>query len=264
MNWHADSSVFESECAQFPGFLTVFRNALNSSPSAASNKQEQLDYENFRHVCHKWHYKLTKSFIVCLESKEYLQMRNSLIILTKIAPHYPKLTGFSSALEKRVESIKQVEKDKRQDIYTLASAYLGQLKMRKSQMVEESKFHLKEPSTMDASASTKSNPSAKSASQNLNGNIKKATSSQGASGESKFKQPATSSKSSGVSQSVSLASTLSSSTSGQVNGTKSTSQSNLNGLAATTTSSTLHQASQAKSLDLNQNNVSSKTNGSSK
>jgi THO complex subunit 2 len=152
MFWHSDSEVFERECAQHPGFLTVFRNSSTNpsqqqqitSSSNALNKQEQLDYENYRHVCHKWHYKLTKSFIVCLESEEYLQMRNALIILTKILPLYPKLTSFNSALEKRVEKIKQVEKDKRQDIYTLASVYLGQLRQRKTFMIEESKFHLKE------------------------------------------------------------------------------------------------------------------------
>jgi THO complex subunit 2 len=143
MHWHSDIEIFEKECSHYPGFLTVFRNSLNNSYTAP-NKQEQLDYENFRHVCHKWHYKLTKSFIVCLESEEYLQMRNALIILTKILPHYPKLSGFCSALEKRVEKIKQNEKDKRQDIYTLASVYLGQLRQRKPQMLEESKFHLKE------------------------------------------------------------------------------------------------------------------------
>ena len=140
MTWHADQQTFENECGQHPGFLTVFRNAQISPV----NKQEQLDYENFRHVCHKWHYKLTKSFIVCLESKEYLQMRNSLIILTKILPYYPKLTGFCTALEKRVDIIKQVEKDKRQDIATLASSYVGQLKQRKSHMIDEAKFHIKD------------------------------------------------------------------------------------------------------------------------
>jgi len=143
MYWHSDSDVFDRECAQYPGFLTIFRNSLNNSQNAP-NKQEQLDYENFRHVCHKWHYKLTKSFIVCLESEEYLQMRNALIVLTKVLPHYPKLTGFCSALDKRVEKIKQAEKDKRQDIYTLASVYWGQLRQRKSHMIDESKFHLKE------------------------------------------------------------------------------------------------------------------------
>lgn len=71
-------------------------------------------------------------------------MRNALIVLTKVLPHYPKLTGFCSALDKRVEKIKQAEKDKRQDIYTLASVYWGQLRQKKSQMIDESKFHLKE------------------------------------------------------------------------------------------------------------------------
>jgi THO complex subunit 2 len=165
MAWHSDPAIFDVECAQHPGFLTVFRNALNASPSAGSNKQEQLDYENFRHVCHKWHYKLTKSFIVCLESEEYLQMRNTLIILTKILPHYPKLTGFCSALEKRVEKLKTSEKDKRQDIYTLASAYLGQLKQRKAFMLDESKFHLKEtvaPTTAATATNSSSAAAAKS------------------------------------------------------------------------------------------------------
>jgi THO complex subunit 2 len=175
MSWHADPAVFEAECSQHPGFLTVFRNApASSSSSSASNinnnKQEQLDYENFRHVVHKWHYKLTKCFIICLKSEEYLQMRNSLIILTKIAPHYPKLNGFCAALEKQVEKIKQVEKDKRQDIFTLASAYLGQLKIRKIYMVDESKFHLKEntpgnTSTNSSLSTTPTPATSKSASQ---------------------------------------------------------------------------------------------------
>lgn len=154
MNWHSDAGIFEAECANHPGFLTVFRNALNTYSPNFLNKQEQLDYENFRHVCHKWHYKLTKSFIVCLESEEYLQMRNSLIILTKILPQFPKLVPLYSVLEKRVEKIKTQEKDKRQDIFTLASAYLGQLKQRKSLMVEEAKFHLKEQVAQSSSDST--------------------------------------------------------------------------------------------------------------
>ena len=30
-------------------------------------KANQLDYENYRHVCHKWQYKLTKALVLCLE-----------------------------------------------------------------------------------------------------------------------------------------------------------------------------------------------------
>lgn len=41
------------ECGSYPGFVTVLRATNN-------DKADHLDYENYRHVCHKWQYKLTK------------------------------------------------------------------------------------------------------------------------------------------------------------------------------------------------------------
>ena len=190
-------------------------------------------------------------------------MRNSLIILTKIAPHYPKLTGFSSALEKRVEIIKQAEKDKRQDIYTLASAYLGQLKIRKPQMVDEAKFHLKETTSQDSSRndSLKSGNTSKTSSTNVASSKVTSSSSQNTS-DAKFKQP----KSHQSSSSTSVSSSASSSNaqpvaSGQTNGikTSSSSQSNLNGVSTSSTSNSTIQASQSKSLDLNQSHSKTST-----
>ena len=61
------------------------------TPSDAASKEDHLDFENYRHVCHKWHFKITKSIINCLESGDYLLIRNSLIILTKIAPFFPRI-----------------------------------------------------------------------------------------------------------------------------------------------------------------------------
>ena len=37
--------------------------------------EDTVDYENYRHVCHKWHYKIAKALVVCLESKDYVQIR---------------------------------------------------------------------------------------------------------------------------------------------------------------------------------------------
>lgn len=45
--------VFRQECGSYPGFVTVLRATNN-------DKADHLDYENYRHVCHKWQYKLTK------------------------------------------------------------------------------------------------------------------------------------------------------------------------------------------------------------
>ncbi|XP_062856432.1 THO complex subunit 2 isoform X2 [Trichomycterus rosablanca] len=138
--WHSDKAIYEKECGNYPGFLTIFR----ASGFDGGNKADQLDYENFRHVVHKWHYKLTKASVHCLETGEYTHIRNILIVLTKIIPFYPKVLNLGQALECRVHKICQEEKEKRPDLYALAMGYSGQLKSRKVHMVPENEFHYKE------------------------------------------------------------------------------------------------------------------------
>ncbi|KAH9492653.1 THO complex subunit 2, partial [Bulinus truncatus] len=147
MRWHSSPAIYEKECFNFPGFLTVFRKGTDMN-----NKMDRLDYENYRHVCHKWHFRLTKSVITCLESKNYSQIRNSLIVLTKILPHFPRMTQIGMAIERRVDKLSKEEKDKRPDIYALAIGYAGQLKSKKSTWVQETDFHIKEPKKMNNAA----------------------------------------------------------------------------------------------------------------
>ena len=58
-----------------------------------------------RHVCHKWHYKIAKALVVCLESKDFVQIRNSLIVMTKIIQHFPVIQNLATVIEKRVEKV---------------------------------------------------------------------------------------------------------------------------------------------------------------
>lgn len=148
MSWHSDKNIYDKECADYPGFVTVFR-----SPSSHQNAvADHLDYENYRHVVHKWHYSLTRVSVNCLESGDYIQIRNMLIILTKILPHYPKVIKLGTALERRVERVIEEEKEKRQDLYVHALAYSGQLKASKKNWIYDQQFHKKEP---DPKAQTK-------------------------------------------------------------------------------------------------------------
>ena len=64
-----------------------------------------MDYENYRHVCHKWHYKIAKALVVCLESKDFVQIRNALTVLTKILPHFPVIVNLSVVIEKRIDKV---------------------------------------------------------------------------------------------------------------------------------------------------------------
>ncbi|XP_046852760.1 THO complex subunit 2-like [Xenia sp. Carnegie-2017] len=138
MRWHKDKKIYEKECGSYPGFVTVLR-------TTNTDKAEHLDYENFRHVCHKWQYKLTKALVVCLESKDYTQIRNTMMVLIKILPHYPKVSNLGMALERRVERICEEEKEKRKDLYALAIGYAGRLRSHKSEMIPEGMFHRKAP-----------------------------------------------------------------------------------------------------------------------
>lgn len=135
MAWHKDKNVFDRECSNYPGFVSKF----------SEKDPVHVDYENYRHVCHKWHYRLTKAFIVCLDSGDFLQIRNSLIVLTRILTYLPVITSFGLAIEKRVDQIKEKEKEKRPDLYALATGYSGQLKQKKSSFIPEEKFHIKVP-----------------------------------------------------------------------------------------------------------------------
>ncbi|KAK2556060.1 THO complex subunit 2 [Acropora cervicornis] len=140
MRWHGDKKTYEKECGSYPGFVTVLR----ATDKRDNDKADHLDYENYRHVCHKWQYKLTKALVVCLESKDYTQIRNTIMVLTKILPYYPKVLNLGQALERRIDKICEEEKEKRQDIYVLALGYAGRLKAKKRDMVVEGEFHHKE------------------------------------------------------------------------------------------------------------------------
>merc|ERR1711997_1351985 len=135
------------ECVGYPGFVTKFRtqtednNTSNASSANAKNSKDHVDYENYRPVVHKWHFKIAKALVVCLESKDYVQIRNALTILTKILPHFPVIAKLNGVIEKRIEKVCNDEKESRKDLYIKAMSYSGQLRNRKNSVLKEHEFH---------------------------------------------------------------------------------------------------------------------------
>merc|ERR1712004_827403 len=120
------------------------------------NSKDHVDYENYRHVVHKWHFKIAKALVVCLESKDYVQIRNALAILTKILPYFPVITKLNGVIEKRIEKVCNDEKDSRKDIYNKALSYSAQLKKRKHLVMKEHEFHQVAAKPEDSSSSSSS------------------------------------------------------------------------------------------------------------
>ncbi|KDR14733.1 THO complex subunit 2 [Zootermopsis nevadensis] len=172
MRWHSEKATFEKECSNYPGFVTKFRVS-----NQFSEANDHVGYENYRHVCHKWHYKITKAMVVCLDSKDYVQIRNSLIILIKILPHFPVLAKLSQIIERKIEKVREEEKNQRQDLFILATSYSGQLKAKSASMIRETDFHQvgDKPSKSQDCGSVKqelNNPAATVATKQVNGEIK--------------------------------------------------------------------------------------------
>ncbi|KPJ16941.1 THO complex subunit 2 [Papilio machaon] len=136
MRWHADRTAFHRECAHYPGFVTKYRVS-----NQFTEANDHVGYENYRHVCHKWHYKITKAMVVCLDSGDYVQIRNALIVLIRVLPHFPVLGKLAQIIERKVEKVKEEEKTQRQDLYVLATGYSGQLRNKVPNMMRECDFH---------------------------------------------------------------------------------------------------------------------------
>lgn len=96
--------------------------------------------------------------VFCLDSKDYMQIRNALIILMRILPHFPMLVKLAQIVERKVEKVCDEERNQRKDLYLLATSYIGRLKARSNDMIREADFHqvadkpVKEPTVVVAPA----------------------------------------------------------------------------------------------------------------
>lgn len=79
--------------------------------------------------------------VFCLDSKDYMQIRNALIILMRILPFFPMLVKLAQIVERKVEKVCEEERNQRKDLYLLATSYIGRLKARSNDMIREADFH---------------------------------------------------------------------------------------------------------------------------
>lgn len=127
--WHSSAQVYNEQCEQYPGSIINIDNS------------EYINYETYRDICYKWHYRLTRSFSVALESNNYIQIRNALIVMISIIDYYPAIKHFGKGIGIKIEEVRTNEKENRQDLYALATAYAGRLDEIRSRMIPESNFH---------------------------------------------------------------------------------------------------------------------------
>ncbi|KAJ6973931.1 THO complex [Populus alba x Populus x berolinensis] len=77
--WKSDETIYERECGNMPGFAVYYR-----FPNS-----QRVTYGQFIKVHWKWSQRMSRLLIQCLESSEYMEIRNALILLTKISGVFP-------------------------------------------------------------------------------------------------------------------------------------------------------------------------------
>uniref|UniRef100_A0A0D9V9I6 THO complex subunit 2 n=1 Tax=Leersia perrieri TaxID=77586 RepID=A0A0D9V9I6_9ORYZ len=125
--WKSDESLYERECGNKPGFSVYIRFPDN----------ERVSYSQFVRVHWKWSTRITRVLNQCMESKEYMEIRNALIVLTKISSIFPVIRKSGVNLEKRVAKLKG---DEREDLKVLATGVAAALASRKSSWLSEEEF----------------------------------------------------------------------------------------------------------------------------
>ncbi|GER41251.1 THO complex subunit [Striga asiatica] len=126
-HWKSDESIYEKECGNMPGFAVYYRYP----------NSQRVTYGQFIKVHWKWSQRITRLLIQCLESTEYMEIRNALIMLTKISSVFPVTRKSGINLEKRVAKIKS---DEREDLKVLATGVAAALAAKKPSWVTDEEF----------------------------------------------------------------------------------------------------------------------------
>lgn len=121
-----DKNVFEQECLEAEAFK-----------SYKSGNLQPVSHDEFIRLSANWHKRLTLDvFKSCIVSKDYMQMKNVLLVLNRMVRIYPATKEDAEELLLTLKPIS--ENDPREDLKTLARMYCTGLEMsiRDRQMVD--------------------------------------------------------------------------------------------------------------------------------
>lgn len=118
-----------------------------------------LSYSEFRKVMHNLHRSIEKVFIMSLQSTEYMSIRNSLKVLSKIVNVFPATRKSAQALEPIVDKLTNED---REDLKVMATRYNALLKKKTKTLQDETSETGSSSSSTGTSSSSSKTTSTKS------------------------------------------------------------------------------------------------------
>jgi THO complex subunit 2 len=152
--WIKEATIYEKEAygpkgkeQPYPGF------SLASAPDGMGVPARLVGFEEFRTAFAKWNGLLFHALKSCLQSGDYMRIRNSFQIMKGIHMHFPMINHHGTQLYNEVTLLST--KDPRDDIRLSATSLLGDLKKRQKHWVPFS--HVRLVSFSDSSLLADSN-----------------------------------------------------------------------------------------------------------
>lgn len=121
-HWHADKATYEREALGEKQKLPGFAKTLDPN----GDPQVVQGYEDFRRLLFNWHSHLNGALHTCFDSKEYMYIRNGIIVLRAIVQVFPALNFMGEKIVKQVTKLS--EEETRQDLKLAAKSLLGPLR----------------------------------------------------------------------------------------------------------------------------------------
>ncbi|KAH6566002.1 hypothetical protein BASA60_009653 [Batrachochytrium salamandrivorans] len=131
-------NIFNKDCLHATIFALTEVEARNYGELIEAPNDDIMDYEQFRRAMSKWHLKLRKAFLDALQSKEYVQIRNAILILDKLIENFPATKEVGMSIQKVVKSIEETES--RNDLKQLARSYFAKMYSKEKSWIPVNKF----------------------------------------------------------------------------------------------------------------------------
>ncbi|RDX55708.1 hypothetical protein OH76DRAFT_1461168 [Lentinus brumalis] len=131
--WYQDEQLFLQENRTKSGGNTTFLPGLKLRflNKSVITQEDLISWNDWKQVVRKWHRKLGKCLVECIESGEFMHVYNTIIVLKEILPMFPvsSIYEFGGVSLSRAMD-KFVEKEERGDLKILGRAYYASLKKR--------------------------------------------------------------------------------------------------------------------------------------
>lgn len=117
----------------FSGIFQILHDTISQNLKAIMKSSEDFQELNALRgtikILYKLQQQISKSVLIGLKSQEYLEFRNTLIILTKLLKYFPVIIRIGNQLVDQVENTK--DSNERGDIRTMSIRYLSLIKQTK-------------------------------------------------------------------------------------------------------------------------------------